>query len=110
MLLQTEEEEKLFPIIQTVDQLSSIPEEVKEPVEFIGAYDINQNANLTYTHNFRQTPIARNVQDLTYHDIDGKATCWLLSPPCQPYTKGGLRKQSLDSRADGFHHLLGLLR
>ncbi|XP_055388949.1 DNA (cytosine-5)-methyltransferase-like [Condylostylus longicornis] len=62
-------------------------------IKILGAYDINANANLTYELNFKDAPKTINVQNLKVGDLDGKATCWLLSPPCQPYTRGGLSAQ-----------------
>jgi len=43
-------------------------------------------------------------------DIDRyNATCWLLSPPCQPYTNGGQKKDTEDPRAKALLHLIDLL-
>lgn len=38
-----------------------------------------------------------------------QADCWLLSPPCQPYTQGGKMKDIDDSRAKPLLHLIKLL-
>ncbi|OAY27354.1 tRNA (cytosine(38)-C(5))-methyltransferase 2 isoform X2 [Manihot esculenta] len=37
------------------------------------------------------------------------ADAWLLSPPCQPYTRQGLQKQSGDARASSFLKILELI-
>ncbi|KDO61671.1 hypothetical protein CISIN_1g016377mg [Citrus sinensis] len=37
------------------------------------------------------------------------AHAWLLSPPCQPYTRQGLQKQSSDARAFSFLKILELI-
>ncbi|XP_050363594.1 tRNA (cytosine(38)-C(5))-methyltransferase 2 isoform X2 [Argentina anserina] len=37
------------------------------------------------------------------------ANVWLLSPPCQPYTRQGLQKQSGDARAFSFLQILELI-
>lgn len=34
---------------------------------------------------------------------------WLLSPPCQPYTRQGLQKQSADARASSFLRILEII-
>lgn len=37
------------------------------------------------------------------------ANIWLLSPPCQPYTQGGKRRDDKDSRSAGLLHLIKML-
>lgn len=72
-----------------------------------------------------------SIEHLTAADLDGRADLWLLSPPCQPYTRGwvqecrcldlhsagtpaailsGKRLDAADPRAAGLLHLLGLVR
>lgn len=41
--------------------------------------------------------------------ISYKADAWLLSPPCQPYTRQGLQKGSSDPRASSFLRILELI-
>lgn len=44
---------------------------------------------------------------MPFHKIDAfQADIWLLSPPCQPYTRQGLKKDANDARAFGFLDLL----
>lgn len=48
-----------------------------------------------------------NIQTLTPKQLDSyKADMWLLSPPCQPYTRRGLKKHENDGRAASFLDLL----
>lgn len=35
---------------------------------------------------------------------------WLLSPPCQPHTRQGMKRDCSDSRSDGLLHLITLLQ
>ncbi|GKA77289.1 tRNA (cytosine(38)-C(5))-methyltransferase [Tanacetum coccineum] len=43
-------------------------------------------------------------------DLDRyQANVSLLSPPCQPYTRQGLEKQSADARASSFLTILGII-
>ncbi|CDJ59053.1 DNA methyltransferase 2, putative [Eimeria maxima] len=77
--------------------------------EVVGAYDISTTANGVYTHNFKTSPICLSIEHLSLQHVDGQADLWLLSPPCQPYTRGGKKLDSLDGRATGFLHLLQLL-
>lgn len=74
----------------------------------LAAYDINDVANQVYAHNFGHAPLAIDVCTLTAAQLDAHAAdVWLLSPPCQPYTRRGLQLQSSDTRSVGF---LGILK
>lgn len=78
-------------------------------MEVVAAYDISTTANKAYEHNFKETPKCVSIEHLSLKDVDGLADFWLLSPPCQPYTRGGKRLDAQDGRATGFLHLLQLL-
>ncbi|KAJ2823781.1 hypothetical protein GGI24_003593 [Coemansia furcata] len=74
------------------------------------SFDMNENANTVYEHNFGYRPNNKAIDYLETRDIDRhKADCWLLSPPCQPYTRGGKYLDDQDDRARGLIHLLQLL-
>ncbi|RAL44259.1 hypothetical protein DM860_015619 [Cuscuta australis] len=76
----------------------------------VEAFDINDVANDVYEHNFRHRPHQGNIQTLSAADLDGhRADAWLLSPPCQPYTRQGLQKGSKDARAASFLKILELI-
>lgn len=76
----------------------------------VEAFDINEVANDVYEHNFGHRPNQGNIQRLTVQQLDKyKADAWLLSPPCQPYTRQGLQKDVEDGRATSFLQLLLLL-
>ncbi|CAO3615574.1 unnamed protein product [Mucor fragilis] len=78
--------------------------------QVVEAFDVNEIANKVYKHNFKHTPSKKTIDRLTVKDIDRyKATCWLLSPPCQPYTNGGHKKDTEDPRAKALLHLIDLL-
>ncbi|KAG9290915.1 hypothetical protein G9A89_011065 [Geosiphon pyriformis] len=76
------------------------------------AFDINTTANHVYLHNFgSDAPVKqRNIEalPLAYYDTL-KADIWLMSPPCQPYTRIGLRHGSADIRSRSFLYLINLL-
>ncbi|PAN29743.1 hypothetical protein PAHAL_5G247300 [Panicum hallii] len=79
--------------------------------EVVEAFDINDVANDVYEHNFGHRPCQGNIQTLTASDLDKyKAHAWLLSPPCQPYTRQGLQKHSADARAFSFIKILNLMQ
>nr|CAD1823999.1 unnamed protein product [Ananas comosus var. bracteatus] len=78
--------------------------------EVVEAFDINDRANDVYEHNFSHRPFQGNIQILTAADLDKyRARAWLLSPPCQPYTRQGLKKHSADARASSFIKILDLM-
>ncbi|KAI3454031.1 hypothetical protein Pfo_010694 [Paulownia fortunei] len=76
----------------------------------VEAFDINDVANDVYEHNFGHRPHQGNIQTLSAVDLDSyEADVWLLSPPCQPYTRQGLQKGSSDARASSFLKILELI-
>ncbi|XWS70847.1 hypothetical protein CRYUN_Cryun03dG0084200 [Craigia yunnanensis] len=78
--------------------------------QVVEAFDINNKANDVYQHNFGHRPYQGNIQNLTNGDLDSyRAHVWLLSPPCQPYTRQGLQKHSADARAFSFLNILELI-
>lgn len=79
--------------------------------EVIEAFDINDTANDVYEHNFGHRPFQGNIQSLSAMELDKyKADAWLLSPPCQPYTRQGLQKHSADARAFSFIKIIELIQ
>ncbi|KAL3645877.1 C-5 cytosine-specific DNA methylase [Castilleja foliolosa] len=78
--------------------------------EVVDSFDINDVANDVYEHNFGHRPHQGNIQTLSAADLDNyESDVWLLSPPCQPYTRQGLQKGSSDARASSFLNILELI-
>ncbi|KAH0469180.1 hypothetical protein IEQ34_002412 [Dendrobium chrysotoxum] len=76
----------------------------------VEAFDINDRANDVYMNNFGRRPFQGNIQSLSAAELDKYAAhAWLLSPPCQPYTRQGLHKDSADARASSFIWILELI-
>ncbi len=66
----------------------------------VAAVDINRNALNAYDHNFAHTSVACSVESIPIQTFrDWKADLWWLSPPCQPYTKRGRKRDLEDPRA-----------
>eukprot|EP00249_Psilotum_nudum_P010145 c22360_g1_i3 orf=58-1041(-) len=85
-------------------------EKARVPAVVVEAFDINEIANDVYEHNFGQRPHQGNIQHLTMQELEKyDANVWLLSPPCQPYTRQGLQKDVEDSRAASFLKILQIL-
>ncbi|XP_024534053.1 DNA (cytosine-5)-methyltransferase isoform X1 [Selaginella moellendorffii] len=82
-------------------------EEAKIDAMVVEVFEINELANDVYERNFGHRPNQGNIQRLSVSDLDKyEADAWLLSPPCQPYTRQGLQKDSADARASSFLKLL----
>ncbi|CAG8459181.1 5423_t:CDS:2, partial [Scutellospora calospora] len=76
----------------------------------VASFDINIIANATYRHNFGKAPKTKGIDFLRLDDIEKyNANCWLMSPPCQPYTRGGKGLDDQDPRAKGLLHLIDIL-
>ena len=77
----------------------------------VAAAEINTVANEVYQHNFRSAKnINRNIESLTANEINKmKIDTILMSPPCQPFTRVGLQKDSKDNRSSSFLHVMSLI-
>ena len=88
-----------------------LPEEVHIPYHM--AFEVSPVVNEAYRHNFGQDCNLREklVEHSSESFLDGSSDLWMLSPPCQPYTKtiNAKQKQSTDLRAKGFHYLIKML-
>jgi len=79
--------------------------------EIVASIDINTNTNRVYKHNFPSTPhLNRNICGMTAAEMDSlKPDMFTMSPPCQPFTRQGHRRDNFDRRTDSFFHLMQLL-
>ena len=72
-------------------------------VETVGAIDVNRLAASVYEHNL---PLEVSIADLRSIAVSRlselKADLWWLSPPCQPFTRRGKRRDDADPRAESF--------
>lgn len=66
----------------------------------VAAVDIDRRALAVYRRNFTHPSRVRTVEGLTAEDLAGfRADLWWLSPPCQPFTRRGKRRDEDDPRA-----------
>uniref|UniRef100_A0A1A9W237 tRNA (cytosine(38)-C(5))-methyltransferase n=1 Tax=Glossina brevipalpis TaxID=37001 RepID=A0A1A9W237_9MUSC len=81
------------------------------PGQILAAMDINTIANEVYIYNNRQTNVLNNnVQKLDVKILKKlQINCILMSPPCQPHTRLGHRKDIEDNRSHGLMHICSLL-
>lgn len=79
--------------------------------DVLKAFDINTIANAVYEHNFLRAVCPKTILSLTPAALDkmNASDIWLLSPPCQPYTRQGKQKDTEDPRAESFLHIISLL-
>lgn len=81
-----------------------------DSVSVIAACDIHRAALEVYRHNFPHRTIARNLESLPVETLAGwRADLWWLSPPCQPFTRRGHRRDDEDPRSRSLLRLIGLL-
>ena len=79
--------------------------------EVVAAFDINTTANHVYRANFPNTPLCqRNINGVTVEYIEQlKANMFVMSPPCQPFTRQGHVRDDKDNRTSSLMHLLSIL-
>ncbi|KAJ3113972.1 C-5 cytosine-specific DNA methylase [Physocladia obscura] len=74
------------------------------------SFDVNENANLAYEHNFGQRSSTKDISKITAADLEAiKPQLLVMSPPCQPYTRNGTRLESKDTRSNSFISFLAQL-
>eukprot|EP01065_Artemidia_motanka_P036012 TRINITY_DN43913_c0_g1_i1.p1 TRINITY_DN43913_c0_g1~~TRINITY_DN43913_c0_g1_i1.p1 ORF type:complete len:404 (+),score=126.98 TRINITY_DN43913_c0_g1_i1:65-1276(+) len=78
----------------------------------VAAVEVNDLAVSCYRHNFSDTKVVRSsIEGLKVKDFERLgATLWLMSPPCQPFTRQGLGGDYRDARTRPLFHLMTSLR
>eukprot|EP00435_Cladocopium_sp_Y103_P010471 s3049_g2.t1 len=86
-------------------------ERAELPHQIVAAFDVSELCEKAYRHNFGgEEWKKKTIECLKAHELDVLAAdMWLMSPPCQPFTRAGKRKDHEDDRSRGLLHLLGLL-
>lgn len=80
-------------------------------LEFASAIDVSQVAQQVYAANFKHRYYVREIGSMSAAELSALgANLWWLSPPCQPYTHRGARRDIHDSRAQSFLHLIDLIK
>ncbi|KAI9136328.1 S-adenosyl-L-methionine-dependent methyltransferase [Paraphysoderma sedebokerense] len=81
------------------------------PGKVVARFDMNLNANRVYKHNFGEEPITLGVEHLTVDQIAAyRANTFFMSPPCQPFTRGGKCLDDKDERSAGLLHLIEVIK
>lgn len=77
----------------------------------VAAYDNNCIANKVYQRNFKMLPQVANIEHLNANHFEQlDADFWLMSPPCQPFTRGGKRLDDQDKRSSALLHMIEVLK
>ncbi len=72
-----------------------------ETATLVAAVDVNRLALDVYSHNFPHPTFSALVESLPMDRLRSwDADLWWLSPPCQPFTQRGLRRDLDDPRAE----------
>jgi site-specific DNA-cytosine methylase len=76
----------------------------------VAALDINETALEVYRWNYPHTTLPVNLDFVSASDLQSwNADLWWLSPPCQPFTVRGLRRDTEDSRTRSLLRLIDFL-
>lgn len=81
------------------------------PGEVVTAVDINTTANHVYQHNYPEmNVVSKNIQKITPKQISNlDVNTILMSPPCQPFTRVGNKKDVDDARSNALVHICSIL-
>jgi len=79
--------------------------------EVLAAVDISEVANEVYRHNFPHVKhINGNICGLTAKKLNSMGVnAIMMSPPCQPFTRQGLKKDVDDTRSQPLLHVIEIL-
>lgn len=99
---------KILELYSGIGGMHFALKESKVPGEIIAAADINTVANSVYKYNFPSCHlIGKNIQSLTADFIDSlEIDVILMSPPCQPFTRVGKKRDINDKRSDSLLSLI----
>lgn len=79
--------------------------------EVVAAVDVNEVAASVYGHNFPSVKyLGSGVERFTVAELEAlRFDMVTMSPPCQPFTRQGLKMDEEDARTKSFFHFLSLL-
>src|SRR5262245_9313752 len=100
-----------FRILELFCGIGGCAAAVDGRADVVAAVDINRKALAVYHYNFNHPVAVRTIESLRRSDFERwQADLWWLSPPCQPYTTRGLRRDVEDSRTESLLALLERIR
>jgi len=80
-------------------------------VEVVAAYEISEICAKAYAHNYGKDHWRlKTIESLSVEELDMLAgDVWLMSPPCQPFTRSGKKLDNEDNRTLALQHLIRVL-
>ena len=79
--------------------------------EVVCAVDINQSAMEVYRANFDSPTLLQEIASLSDRQLaELRADIWWLSPPCQPFTRRGLKRDHTDKRTKPLLRLITAIK
>lgn len=108
---EAEKEEERRTAVRDRVEIAGAKKPSPPVIRSVGAVDNSDVANAVYAANYPEDPPPRrvNIEHLTLAQLDAMdAEVWMLSPPCQPYTRKGKELHGEDPRAGSFLHVLRL--
>lgn len=80
----------------------------------VAAYEVSEVCERAYHHNFppeeRREWRRATIERISCEDVDSlEADVWLMSPPCQPFTRSGRKLDVEDTRTKALLHLIELI-
>lgn len=78
--------------------------------EIVAAIDIDQAAKRVYQLNFSHAYYNKSLESVSQDWLETlEANAWWLSPPCQPYSQRGRRRDRQDPRSRGLENVMQLI-
>nr|XP_054757210.1 tRNA (cytosine(38)-C(5))-methyltransferase-like [Lytechinus pictus] len=106
-----EKETKNLRVVEFFSGVGGLHCAVKDcgvPCSVVAAVEINTVANAVYQHNFPEVNLMqRNLEGFSGDDFSSfDADMFVMSPPCQPFTRVGLKGDKNDARTNAFFNIM----
>ncbi|KAH9397208.1 tRNA (cytosine-5-)-methyltransferase [Tyrophagus putrescentiae] len=120
-ITESTQQQQRFNILELYSGIGGFHYALKDLLEMmqitdyqITAADINTTANAVYRHNHlregKHVLLQRNIKSFTAKELDQmRLNLITMSPPCQPFSRLGLKRDLNDHRCDSFQHLMSTL-
>ena len=97
-------------ILELFSGIGAVAVAARNLAEIEAAFDINQSAMQIYRANFNSPTQVQEIASLSDQQLSGFKDClWWMSPPCQPFTRRGLRKDIEDDRTKPLLRLIAAI-
>ena len=101
---------ELFCGIGTVSYVLKKRQQLFSGAKVTAGIDLNENAQIMFEANFDSAFLKKDIGTLTSQTLrQFNADLWWMSPPCQPFTRRGLRRDQKDNRTQALLHLIEVI-